>query len=36
MGLDGAALVEQIAAASASLSEQGRELHTTVGFFKLD
>jgi methyl-accepting chemotaxis protein len=31
-----AALVEQIAAASASLSEQGRELHTTVGFFKLD
>ncbi|MEJ8799733.1 methyl-accepting chemotaxis protein [Trinickia caryophylli] len=31
-----AALVEEIAAASESLSSQGRELHTTVGFFKLD
>lgn len=31
-----AALVEQIAAASQSLKAQGRELHTTVSFFKLD
>jgi methyl-accepting chemotaxis protein len=31
-----AALVEEIAAASQSLKSQGRELHTTVSFFKLD
>lgn len=31
-----AALVEEIAAASQSLKAQGRELHTTVSFFKLD
>ncbi len=31
-----AALVEQIAAASDSLKSQGRELNTTVGFFKLE
>lgn len=31
-----AALVEEIAAASESLSTQGRELHATVGFFRLD
>ena len=30
-----AALVEEIAAASQSLKAQGRELHSTVGFFKL-
>lgn len=30
-----AALVEEIAAASQSLKSQGRELHTTVSFFKL-
>jgi len=30
-----AALVEEIAAASQSLKTQGRELHTTVSFFKL-
>lgn len=30
-----AALVEQIAAASESLKNQGHELHTTIGFFKL-
>ncbi len=30
-----AALVEEIAAASQSLKAQGRELHTTVSFFKL-
>jgi methyl-accepting chemotaxis protein len=31
-----AALVEEIAAASESLTLQGRQLHTTVGFFKLE
>jgi methyl-accepting chemotaxis protein len=30
-----AALVEEIAAASESLSVQGRDLHATVGFFRL-